>query len=99
MEIIGFDNYKIYENGNVERFGKILKPLLNAKGYYKVALCKEGKQKEFKIHRLIALHYIDNPENHPCVDHIDRDTKNNQIGNLRWVTRSQNNRNKSKDST
>ena len=92
MEIIGFDNYKIYENGN----GKILKPRLYTNGYYNVILYKDGKPKKRYIHRLIALHFIDNPENHPCVDHIDRDTKNNQIGNLRWVTRSQNNRNKTK---
>ena len=96
MEIINYDNYKIYDNGNVERFGKFLKPALNGKGYYFVGLYKDGKPKKRYIHRLIALHFIDNPENHPCVDHIDRNPKNNQIENLRWVTRIQNNRNKTK---
>ena len=76
MEIIGYENYKIYENGNIERFGKILKPTLNMLGYYYVSLYKDCKEKKFKIHRLIALHFIDNPENLPVVDHIDRDTKN-----------------------
>ncbi len=96
MEIIGYENYKIYENGNIERFGKILKPTLNMLGYYYVSLYKDCKEKKFKIHRLIALHFIDNPENHPYVDHIDRNPKNNQIENLRWVTRIQNQRNKTK---
>ena len=96
MEIINYDNYKIYENGNVERNGKILKPTLNENGYYYIKLYKDNKKKMFRIHRLIALHYIENPNNYEFVDHIDRDPKNNQIGNLRWVTISQNNRNATK---
>ena len=96
MEIIGYNNYKIYENGNVKRNGKILKTRLN-QGYYCIDLHKEGKPKFFKIHRLIALHFIENPNNHEFVDHIDCDRKNNQIGNLRWVTRTQNNRNRTKE--
>ena len=46
------------------------------------------------IHRLIALHYIPNPENKPEVDHIDRERLNNNIDNLRWATRSENEKNK-----
>ena len=47
-----------------------------------------------KIHRLLALQYIDNPDNLPEVDHIDRNKKNNSIENLRWVSRLTNARNK-----
>jgi hypothetical protein len=47
------------------------------------------------IHRLLALQYIDNPDNLPEVDHIDRNKKNNSIENLRWVSRLTNARNKS----
>ena len=38
MEIINYENYKIYENGNIERNGKILKPSFDTMGYYKVIL-------------------------------------------------------------
>jgi hypothetical protein len=47
------------------------------------------------IHRLLALQYIDNPDNLPEVDHIDRNKHNNSIENLRWVSRLTNARNKS----
>lgn len=46
--------------------------------------------KSITIHRLIALTFISNPENKPEVDHIDYDEQNNQINNLRWVTKKEN---------
>ncbi len=93
MEISGFENYKIYENGDVEnvKTKRILKPQTNRYGYLYVRLSKDGKTKFMNIHRLIALHYIPNPENKKCIDHIDRNRKNNSIDNLRWATCSENN--------
>jgi hypothetical protein len=52
--------------------------------------------KRYGIHRLVALHFLSNPQNFPLVDHIDGDTTNNNVNNLRWVTRSQNNLNVNK---
>ncbi len=92
MEVIGFENYKIYENGDVENIKtkRILKTGTDTHGYLRVKLCKDGKGTNINIHRLIALHYIPNPDNKKCVDHIDRNKQNNSIDNLRWVTCSEN---------
>lgn len=42
------------------------------------------------VHRLLALAFIPNPENKPCIDHIDRDRTNNSLDNLRWVSYAEN---------
>ena len=93
--IKGYENYEIDCWGNVwnKKYKKFLKPYVN-KGYLKVSLYKDSKRKHFLVHRLIALHFIENPDNLDFVDHIDRDKLNNDLDNLRWVTLSQNNRNR-----
>ena len=48
------------------------------------------KKKQYYVHRLLALAFIDNPRNCPVVDHIDMNTKNNTLSNLRWATKSEN---------
>jgi hypothetical protein len=105
--INGYDNYVISTNGDVysKKTKRYIKPFINktkfiAKDgtikiikYKRVSLCKNGIRKKFLIHRLIALHFIPNPENKPMVDHEDGDTLNNDLSNLRWATRSENRRN------
>jgi len=91
-------DYKICKNGDVIscKFDKekILKPGINTKGYLFVVLSKNNKQKSFLIHRLIALHFIDNPNNYKCVDHVNINPKDNRIENLRWINHSGNNKNR-----
>lgn len=59
-------------------------------GYRHVHLCKNGKRENFLTHRLVAVHFIPNPENKPEVNHIDSDPSNNHVDNLEWVTASEN---------
>ena len=74
-----------------KRDGRMLKLTLNKTlGYVIVSL--NGEQ--YYYHRILAKHFIPNPENLQEVDHIDRDKKNNALENLRWVTRTENNSNR-----
>ena len=84
--IEGFDQYRIYQDGRVYscRNKIVLKPWF-ATVYYYVNLSKDGVRYTKSIHRLVAKHFIPNLENKPCVDHIDRNTKNNMYYNLRWI--------------
>ena len=97
MEIIGFENYMIHRDGRVynQKYDRFLKHYDSGSGYLQVGLWKDSRRKQMKIHRLIGNAYIENPENKPCIDHIDRNPQNNNIENLRWVTTSENNRNRS----
>ena len=88
MEIEGYDNYLIYEDCSVwsKKSKKFLKPSLTYGGYLQVGLCKNGKSSSKRLHRLFAKYYIPNPNNYPCVDHINRIRNDNRIENLRWAT-------------
>ena len=65
-EIIGYEGlYWISNLGNVKNKRKILKPAINKDGYYCVNLSKKGKLKTYTVHRLVAIHFIENPDNLP----------------------------------
>ena len=59
-------------------------------GYLRVDLRKDGKRKTYRIHRLVAEAFIPNPDNYDTVDHIDFNRKNNNVINLRWLSRKEN---------
>lgn len=59
-------------------------------GYIYVALSKDNKTREFRMHRLVATQFIPNPEDKETVNHIDGDKLNNKVGNLEWNTRHEN---------
>lgn len=81
----------IRKNGTKQRIkDKIFNICLDNNGYCFVKLSKDNTRKHFKVHRLVGLAFIENPENKPEIDHIDRDKKNNHILNLRWTTKSEN---------
>jgi len=97
--IEGFEDYIIYENRGEysKKRNKFIKPYISKhnrytidKCYYHICLYKNGKQYSKRLHRLLSLAFIPNPENLPCVDHIDRNSQNNAIENLRWASYSTN---------
>lgn len=99
-EIPDYPYYKVSTFGRVMsnkryRNGKILKPQPTSDDYLRVGLSKNKKQKLFSVHRLLALTFLPNYYNLPQVDHKDRNKHNNSIYNLRWVTLSEQNINKS----
>lgn len=62
-------------------------------GYLHVCLSKENKKCVPFIHRLVAMAFVENPGNKPCIDHIDGNKTNNRADNLRWCTHKENNNN------
>ena len=92
-DIDGYEGkYKIYEDGRVwsNYYNKFMKTHPDGCGYYQVGLSKDKKKKKFLLHRLLALHFIPNPNNLPEVDHIDVNRKNNDLSNLQWITVKEN---------
>ncbi len=69
---------------------RILK-LSSNRGYQIVALSKDGQRKTYQVHRLVALHFLPNPNNLPCINHKDENKKNNNVDNLEWCTEEYNN--------
>ena len=72
--------------------GRELKPRVLKSGHLRVALCKDTMQKDFLVHRLVALAFIPNPENMPCINHKDECPSNNKKDNLEWCDRAYNNK-------
>lgn len=88
----GFDNYAISNYGNLKNIksGKLIKLQKKSNGYYYYTLCQNGIKKSLLIHRLVALHFIENPNNKPYVNHKDGNKLNNYYANLEWVTAKEN---------
>lgn len=88
VDIKGYEGlYKISNKGFI--FGVKRNTWLKfdiAKGYHRVTLCKDGKTSRFQVHRLVAEHFIPNPDNKSVVHHKNHITSDNCVENLEWVT-------------
>ena len=91
--IDGFENYEVSNLGRVKslKYGKILKPQNNGNGYLFVHLCRNGKSKQFCVHRLVATAFIPNPKGFKQVNHRDEVKTNNCVENLEFCNAKYNN--------
>lgn len=91
-----FPTYEISNKGQVKNIkrGTLLKLQKDKDGYLCANMSYQGKKYHRRVHRLVAITFIDNPENYELVDHIDRNKENNYVSNLRWTDIQGNNRNK-----
>ena len=100
LDVKDFPDYKISNFGNVKSFKrgeKLLSPNPHKYPngiYYSICLYNDGKRHDRKLHRLVASTFIPNPENKPCIDHLNRNPSDNHVSNLRWVTALENNQNR-----
>ena len=92
-------NYSVSSEGRVRSNGllkgknskiRILKTEMSKKGYLRVGLVKDGKQKKYLVHRLVAIAFLDNPNNLPEVNHRNEIKTDNRVENLEWMSRRDN---------
>lgn len=97
-DIKGYEGfYQVSNLGNVlslnygnRGYAKQLTPKCNNSGRLWVELIVNKKRKPMLIHRLVAMAFIPNPNNHPQINHIDENPKNNRVENLEWCTQEYN---------
>lgn len=104
-DIVGYEGlYKVSNRGRVFscdrlvsnrhklilRRGKILKQRTHKQGYKRVKLTRFSDYKIFLVHRLVAIAFIENPENKDQINHINEIKEDNKVSNLEWVSAKEN---------
>ena len=92
-ELHNTPNYLVDTEGEIynAKTGKRKSQFVNKDGYKTVDIYVNNKCTKYAVHRFVAIAFIPNPENKPCVNHIDGNKTNNRVSNLEWVTYSENN--------
>lgn len=87
-----FLNYYIHPNGQVYSLlsKRFMKQHNDGNGYLIVKLRNNGMSKNYKVHKLVAEVYLENPNNLAQINHIDGNKLNNYLSNLEWVSASDN---------
>lgn len=91
-DIPGCEGYQVSDIGEVFslKSNKLLSCKIDRYGYKCYTLFLNGKAKYFTAHRLVALTFIENPHNLPCINHINENKLDNRAENLEWCTVKQN---------
>lgn len=86
------ERYEVSNSGFVrnKKTNRILRQQVDKKGYMRVRLCLNCVKVTAKVHRLVAIAFLSNPNMKPQVNHIDTNKKNNCVSNLEWATNSEN---------
>ena len=93
-DIIGYEGlYRISDQGRIfsVKSGKIRETFVSNSGYKMIHLYKNGTDRHFTVHRLVANAFLPNHENKPILNHKDEDKHNNCVNNLEWCTSLYNN--------
>lgn len=91
VEVNEYPSYLVSNFGYViGARGKVLLEDTNSVGYKRITLCKGGVPYRVFVHRLVAEHFVPNPDGFKYVNHIDGDRTNNEASNLEWCTASYN---------
>lgn len=93
-DVVGYEGlYQVSNKGNVRNaYGKTRKAKIDRYGYETINLSKDGLKKWYAVHRLVAMAFVENPNNYPSVNHIDENKTNNDYRNLEWCTVEYNNK-------
>lgn len=83
--------YQVSNTGKVKRENKLINQYDNGKGYLYVRLYFNKQLKNYRVSRLVAEEFVDNPNNYKFVNHKDENRKNNNADNLEWCTLKYNN--------
>lgn len=100
VNVNGFEMYEVSSHGNIrtsyinsrlfDKENKTKKLKIGADGYYQVQLYNSTSKKTFRVNRLVAIHFLENNNNYPVVNHKDGNKLNNYVDNLEWCTLSHN---------
>lgn len=100
-DVSGFEGlYRISNYGNIQTLKSknyqckkegYLTPTITPNGYGVVTLCNKSHREKWLVHRLVAVHFVPNPNGYPHINHKDENKLNNNCSNLEWCTIKYNN--------
>ena len=90
--ISDYPKYEVNIYGEIrnKKTKKVLKTHLDGDGYPRCCVWHKNKTKTLRVHRVVAMAFVPNPNNLPMVNHIDSDKANYDVDNLEWCTNQEN---------